>query len=64
MDIAAKLKTARTSRGLTMVQLGSMIGCSKQYIFALEKGGIRLSYELAVKIATAMGTTPDELFLH
>jgi len=46
-----------------MVQMGSMIGCSKQYVFALEKGDIRLSYEMAVKIATALGTTPDEIFL-
>ena len=63
MDITVKLKTARTSRGITMVQLGDKIGCSKQYIYALEKGNIKLSYEMAVKIATALETTPDELFL-
>jgi len=63
MDIPARLKYTRTSRGLTMVQLGSLIGCSKQYIYALESGDVRLSYEMAVKIATALGTTPDELFL-
>ncbi len=63
MDIPARLKYTRTSRGLTMVQLGSLIGCSKQYIYALESGDVRLSYEMAVKIATALGTTPDELLL-
>jgi len=63
MDIPTRLKTTRISRGLTMVELGSLIGCSKQYIYALESGGVRLSYEMAVKIATALGTTPDELFL-
>jgi len=29
----------------------------------VEKGKIRLSYELAVKIAKVMGTTPDSIFL-
>lgn len=63
MNNPAKIKTARISRGITMVQLGDMIGCSKQYIYALKKGNIKLSYEMAVKIATALETTPDVLFL-
>lgn len=63
MNIPEKLKQARLSHNLTMVQLGDMIGCSKQYIYALEKGNIKLSYEMAVKIATALGTTPDEMLL-
>jgi len=44
-------------------QLGDIIGRSKQYMSTLEKGNIRLSYEMAAKIARAMGTTPDEIFL-
>lgn len=63
MNIPLKLKQARLSRGLTMVQLGAMVSRSKQYMYALENGGIRLSYEMAVKIAKALGTTPDKLFL-
>jgi len=63
MDILSKLKNFRLSRNLTLEQLGAMVGCSKQYMCALEKGNIRLSYEMAVKIAEAMGTTPDEIFL-
>lgn len=63
MNIADKLKTARMSRDLTLEQLGSMVGRSKQYMYLLEKGGIRLSYEMAVEIAAALGTTPDEIFL-
>lgn len=63
MDISLKLKQARLSRGLTMVQLGAMVSHSKQYMYALEKGNIRLSYEMAVMIAKALGTTPDEIFL-
>lgn len=63
MDIPTKLKQARLSHHLTLEQLGAMVGRSKQYMFALEKGSIRLSYEMAVKIAKALDTTPDEMLL-
>lgn len=64
MNIPQKLRETRLSRGLTLNQLGSMVGRSKQYMHELETGDIRLSYELAVKIAQALCTTPDEIFLH
>ena len=63
MNIPLNLKNARLSHNLTLEQLGVIVGRSKQYMYALEKGNIRLSYEMAVKIAEAMGTTPDEIFL-
>lgn len=63
MNIPEKLKKARLSHNLTLEQLGNMIGRSKQYMFQLENSGIRLSYETAVKIAEALGTTPDAIFL-
>jgi len=58
-----KLKQARLSHGLTLEKLGQKVGRSKQYLNQVEKGKIRLSYELAVKIALALGTTPDKIFL-
>ena len=63
MHIPLLLRQARLSRNLTLEQLGGLVGRSKQYLNQVEKGKIRLSYELAVKIAKAMGTTPDRLFL-
>lgn len=63
MNVPQKLKKARLSHKLTLEQLGNMIGRSKQYMFLLENGGIRLSYETAVKIAKVLGTTPDAIFL-
>ena len=63
MDIPRGIRMARLSHNLTLEQLGSMVGRSKQYLNQVEKGKIRLSYELAVKIAKAMGTTPDIIFL-
>ncbi len=63
MNIPLLLKQARLSNDLTLEQLGNMVGRSKQYLNQVEKGKIRLSYELAVKIAKALGTTPDAIFL-
>ena len=63
MNIPIQLRQARLSHNLTLEQLGRMVSRSKQYLNQVEKGKIRLSYELAVKIAKAMGTTPDAIFL-
>lgn len=63
MDIPLRLRQARLSHGFTLERLGQKVGRSKQYLNQVEKGKIRLSYELAVKIALAMGTTPDTIFL-
>ena len=63
MYIPQKLRQARLSNNMTLEQLGSMVSRSKQYLNQVEKGKIRLSYEMAVKIAKAMGTTPDAIFL-
>lgn len=49
---------------ISLVDLGRRINKSKQYMTELNKGRIRLSYELAVQIAGALETTPDTLFLH
>lgn len=63
MNIPLLLKQARLSHNLTLEALGSKVNRSKQYMYALEKGNIKLSYDMAVKIALALGTTPDEVFL-
>lgn len=57
------LRQIRQQRGMTLEQLGTKIGRSKQYMSELERGNIRLTYEMAVDIAMAFGTTPDKLFL-
>lgn len=62
MSLAEKIRQARTANGLTLDQLGAMIGRSKQYMYQLEAGNIRLSYQTAVLIAKALGKKPDELF--
>lgn len=63
MDIPRKLRQARLSNNLTLEELGTKVGRSKQYMYALEKGNIRLSYEMAIMIARTLGTTLYEVFL-
>ncbi len=58
-----RLRQIRQEHGMTLEQLGARVGRSKQYMSELERGNIRLSYEMAVEIAMAFGTTPDRLFL-
>lgn len=53
----------RKTYRITLAEVGRRIGKSKQYMSELAKGNIRLSYGMAVKIARALGTTPDALFL-
>jgi len=62
MDLPDLIRKARLDRSLTLEDFGKLIGRSKQYMFLLENGRIRLSYETAVKIAKALGTRPDALF--
>lgn len=50
-------------RNITLAELGRRIGKSRQYMSELARGNIRLTYEMALKIAEALGTTPDSLFL-
>lgn len=50
-------------RNISLAELGRRIGKSKQYMSELARGNIRLRYDMAVQIAEALNTTPDQLFL-
>jgi len=50
-------------RKITLAELGRQIGKSRQYMSELARGNIRLTYEMALKIAGVLKTTPDRLFL-
>jgi transcriptional regulator with XRE-family HTH domain len=43
--------------------LGRQLNKSKQYMSELNRGNIRLTYEMAEQIANIFNTTPDDLFL-
>lgn len=58
-NIAKQVKKARHDAKLTQVELGKIIGKSKQWVSALEHGNIRLSFEMAIKISNACNKTTD-----
>jgi len=61
--IRDRLRSTRKRRGITLEQLGYKVGKSKQYMSALERGNVGLSYEMAIKIAEALKEKPEDLFL-
>lgn len=57
--IHKRIKEARKSANLTQTELGTKIGKSKQWVSELERGNIRLSYEMAVSISRACNQSTD-----
>jgi len=56
------LSESCNERKITLAELRRQIGKSRQYVSELARGNIRLTYEMALKIAGALKTTPDRLF--
>lgn len=59
LNVAQRVKDARTNAKLTQTELGTQIGKSKQWVSELERGNIRLSFEMAVSISNACNTTTE-----
>ena len=63
INIAERVKDARRDAKLTQTELGKRIGKSKQWVFELERGNIKLSFEMAISISNACNKT-TEFFCH
>ncbi len=63
INIAKRVKDARRDAKLTQTELGKRIGKSKQWVSELERGNIKLSFEMAVSISNACNKT-TEFFCH
>lgn len=63
INIAERVKYARRDAKLTQTELGKRIGKSKQWVSELERGNIKLSFEMAVSISNACNKT-TEFFCH
>ena len=63
IKIAERVKDARRDAKLTQTELGKRIGKSKQWVSELERGNIKLSFEMAVSISNACNKT-TEFFCH
>lgn len=60
-DIGARLRHARTVRGLTQADLGQVIGVSFQQIQKYESGTNRISVSALILLARALEVSPGEL---
>ena len=63
INLAERVKDARRDAKLTQTELGKRIGKSKQWVSELERGNIKLSFEMAVSISNACNKT-TEFFCH
>jgi len=63
INTAKRVKEARRQANLTQTELGEKIGKSKQWVSELERGNIKLSFEMAVNISNACNKTTD-FFCH
>lgn len=62
MDTENFLLDICKERGITLSELGKRLNRTKQYMSALGRGNIALTYEMAARIAVIFNTTPDKLF--
>ena len=59
VNTAKRARDARKQANLTQTELGQRIGKSKQWVSELERGNIKLSFEMAVRISNACNKTTD-----
>lgn len=60
-EIGRKIKAFRNERGLTMENLGQIVGCSKAYISQLEHGVTKPSLSMLGRFSEALGVPVSEL---
>lgn len=60
--LVSHMAPVRKAQGLTQQQLGHMAGVSRQTIVEIEAGGYNPSTMLALRLATALSTTVEDLF--
>ena len=57
------LKVLREREDYSYQNMADQLNVSFQYYWMIENGKRKLSYEMAIKIAKILGTTPDKIFL-
>jgi transcriptional regulator with XRE-family HTH domain len=62
MQIGARLKHARLTRGLTLRQLADLVACSESMISKVENEKLRPSLAMLHRLASALGTSMAALF--
>ena len=62
VELGARLRTARNSRGLTLDQLSDRSGYSSRHIANIEKGDVNPSFEVLSNLVKALGVSFDTVF--
>ena len=57
-----RIKELRARQNLTQAELAAIVGVRRETILFLEKGRYNPSLKLAFKVASALGSTIDEVF--
>ena len=57
-----KLKKLRLKNNYTSKYIAELLGISKPFYSQIENGRRRLTYDMAVRIATIFKMKPDEIF--
>ena len=58
---AARLREVRSSRGMTQAELARQAKVAISYVWKLESGAAAPGIDLLARLASALGTTPQEL---
>ena len=62
MEMGKKIYTLRTQKGLTLEELGNMVGVGKSTVRKWENGMIaNMKRDKIMKVSEALGTTPEYL---
>lgn len=62
-EMRTRIKELRAKHDLTQDELAEMVGVTRQTLLYLEKGTYNPSLLLAHRVARALGTSIDELFI-
>ena len=62
VELGARLRTARNSRGFTLDQLSDRSGYSSRHIANIEKGDVNPSFEVLSNLVKALGVSFDAVF--
>jgi transcriptional regulator with XRE-family HTH domain len=62
-SIGERVSRIRRERGFTQVELAEKIGVIQSIVSAIERDVLKLSAEMAVRFAMALGVTTDELLM-
>ena len=61
MELNLRIRELRTDKGLTLVELAEKVGVSTPHLSEVERGKKNLNNHLMVRIAAALGVSPEDL---